>query len=274
MVRVHQVIRRVHPRWLIYPAILCFWVASVLVARSQDSNQFALADAVPDTLYRSQTARVEPPPPTPEELGDALMLHQRYQAGIAAYSKGTPNSDLWNKMGIAYQMMNGSAGALHCYKESLKLNPRNAHALNNLGSLYFSLREFGAAERMYRKALALEPHTTIVQLNLGTDLIAENKFDEGWRHYQAALDIDPHAFENTANLRIGSQATARSRGAVSYYMAKGLVRAGEMSTAIDHLRLALNQGFATPRKIEADESFAALRGIPAFQDMLSQFGHQ
>jgi hypothetical protein len=53
-------------------------------------------------------------------------------------------------------------------------------------------------------------------------------------------------------------------------MARGLVRLGELPTAIDRLRLALDQGFASPRKIEADESFAALRGIPAYQDLLSQ----
>jgi len=270
---LHQVIRRIRSRRLLYAGVLCFWAASAPVARSQDVEQVALAAPDPDALYRSQTARIDPPPPTPEDLGDALMLHQRYQAAIASYSKATPSSDLWNKMGIAYQMMNGSDGALHCYKESLKLNRRNAHALNNMGSLYFSLREFGAAERMYRKALALEPHTVIVQLNLGTNLIAESKFDEGWQHYQAALDMDPHAFENTANPRIGSQATAQNRGAVNYYMARGLVRLGEMSTAIDRLRLAIDQGFANPRKIEADESFAALRGIPAYQDLLSQVRH-
>jgi Tfp pilus assembly protein PilF len=173
-------------------------------------------------------------------------------------------------MGIAYQMMNGSEAALHCYKESLKLNPKNAHALNNLGSLHFSLRDFASAEHLYRKALALEPRSAVVQLNLGTDLIAEQKYGEGWQHYQTALEMDPHAFENMVGPRIGSQASALNRGAVNYYMAKGLARAGEMSTAIDHLRLALNQGFANPRKIEADENFAALRGTPAYENMIAE----
>jgi tetratricopeptide (TPR) repeat protein len=269
MVHVHGVIGRAHPHWLIFPAVLFFSMASAGFAPAQNSDQLALATEAPDTLFRSQPAHVEPPP-TPEELGDALMLHQRYQAAIESYSRATPTSGIWNKMGIAFQMMNGSEGALHCYKESLKLNPRNAHAINNLGSLHFSLREFAPAERMYRKALALEPGSAVVELNLGTDLIAEQKYDEGWQHYQAALDMDPHAFENTASLRIGSQASAQNRGAVNYYMAKGLTQAGEMATAIDHLRLALEQGFASPRKIEADENFAALRGIPAYEDLITQ----
>jgi tetratricopeptide (TPR) repeat protein len=121
---------------------------------------------------------------------------------------------------------------------------------------------------MYRKALALEPRSAAVQLNLGTDLIAEHRYEDGWKHYQAALKIDPHAFENTGSLRIGNPALSQERGAVNYYLARGFA-AGKMSTAIDHLRKALDQGFTNPRKIEADRSFASLHNIPAYQDLLS-----
>lgn len=270
MGRLHGVIRRAHPYWVIFSAVLCFSMASAVVALAQDSEQVALATDVPDTLHRTQPAQIEPPPPTPEELGDALMLHQHYQAAIEAYGKATPSSDVWNKTGIAYQMMFSNSGAERCYKESLKLNPKNAHALNNYGSLYFSLKQFSQAERMYSKALALEPRSTAVQLNLGTDLIAENRYEDGWKHYQAALKIDPQAFENTGSLRIGNPALAQERGAVNYYLARGFAVAGKVSTAIDHLRKALDQGFTSPRKIEADENFAALRGTPAYQDLLSE----
>jgi cytochrome c-type biogenesis protein CcmH/NrfG len=46
------------------------------------------------------------PQPTPEQLGDALMAHQRYQAAIEAYKKA-PRTEpaVWNKLGIAYQLM-------------------------------------------------------------------------------------------------------------------------------------------------------------------------
>src|SRR5690242_19831897 len=54
--------------------------------------------------------------PTPEQLGDALMAHQRYQAAIEAYKKApTDNADVWNKMGIAYQLMFNLTEAMHCY---------------------------------------------------------------------------------------------------------------------------------------------------------------
>ena len=64
---------------------------------------------------------------------------------------------IWNKMGIAYQMMFNSKDAMRCYKESLKLDPANPQVLNNLGTVYASLKEYGQADRMYRKALKIDP---------------------------------------------------------------------------------------------------------------------
>jgi hypothetical protein len=39
--------------------------------------------------------------------------------------------------------------------------------------------------------------------------------------------------------------------------------------AIDYLRMALNEGFTDPKKIEADSEFASLRGVPAFEQLLA-----
>jgi len=39
--------------------------------------------------------------------------------------------------------------------------------------------------------------------------------------------------------------------------------------AIEYLRSALNEGFASPRKIVADNEFAGLRGVPAFEQLLA-----
>src|SRR5271168_1677467 len=65
----------------------------------------------PSDLQTAQAASAAAPapekvfaatPPTPEELGDSLMVHQRYQAAIEAYKRGSDKSaQLWNKMGIA-----------------------------------------------------------------------------------------------------------------------------------------------------------------------------
>jgi hypothetical protein len=57
---------------------------------------------------------------------------------------------------------------------------------------------------------------------------------------------------------------------MNYYMAKGCVRAGENDRAIQYLRMALNEGFTNPKKIEADVEFAGLLGTPAFMQLMAE----
>jgi tetratricopeptide (TPR) repeat protein len=209
-------------------------------------------------------------PPTAEELGDSLMTHQRYQAAIESYKKAPrASADVWNKMGIAYQLMFNLEEASHCYQTSLKLDPRNARVLNNLGTIYDSLKEYSNAERMYHKALKLDPKSAMIYKNLGTNLLAQRKYKKGWEVYKTALEIDPHIFQDSTSPRVQNPASVEERGAMNYYMAKGCVRAGMNDCAIEYLRMALNEGFTSPKKIEADIEFAALRGIPAFEQLLA-----
>jgi tetratricopeptide (TPR) repeat protein len=208
-------------------------------------------------------------PPTAEEIGDSLQAHQRYQAAIAAYAQDpNPSAHLWNKMGIAYQLMFNLKDAARCYKASLKLNPDDAQVINNLGTVYDSLKDYHQAERLYRKALKIDPNSAVVLKNLGTNLMAQKKVNKGWEAYQKALAIDPTIFEERGGPRVTNPASAADRGAINYYMARGCARAGLSDCAIQYLRLALNEGYTTPRKLEHDSDFSPLRGIPGFDDLL------
>jgi tetratricopeptide (TPR) repeat protein len=208
--------------------------------------------------------------PTSEQLGDSLMAHQHYQAAIEAYKKAPRDSaDALNKMGVAYQLMYNQVEAAHCYQEALKLNPRNAIVLNNLGTIYVSLKQYSTAEKMYRKALKYDPRSALYLKNLGTALLADHKYKKGWEAYQQALAADPKIFDRSSAVRVENPASLQDRGAMNYYMAKGCVRAGQTDRAIEYLRMALNEGFTSPKKIIDDGEFAALRDLPAFQQMLA-----
>lgn len=198
------------------------------------------------------------------------MTHQRYQAAIAAYKQAPKNTAaVWNKMGIAYQMMFNLEQASRCYRASLKIDSKNSHVYNNLGTIYDSLKKYKNAEKMYRKALKEEPHSAIVNKNLGTNLLAQHKYKQGWEFYQTAVTIDPLIFERTSKIRIDNPGSVQDRGAMNYYMAKGCMRAGKNERAIEYLRSALNEGFTNPQKIAEDSEFAGLRGMPAFDQLLA-----
>lgn len=232
----------------------------------------------PDPALASQskattgtTITVQPKTPaTPEQIGDALMAHQRYQAAIEAYKKAPRNDAVvWNKMGIAYQLMFNLVDAMHCYKTSYKLNPKNSNVLNNLGTVYDALKEYHNAEGMYHKALKIEPDSALIRKNLGTNLLAQRKYQKGWEQYKAALKIDPAIFQANSRPRVENPASVSDRGAMNYYMARGCLRAGMPDRAIEYLRMALNEGFTNPKKIIADNEFASLHGMPAFEELLS-----
>lgn len=208
-------------------------------------------------------------PATAEDVGDSMMEQQRYQAAIEAYKKAPRSPDVWNKEGIAYQLMFNSIDATHCYQASLKMNAKNAQVMNNLGTVYDSEKEYGNAERMYHKALRLDPKSALIYKNLGTNLLAQHKYKKGWEVYKTALELDPSIFRGTSSPRVQNPASSEERGAMNYYMAKGCVRAGMSDCAIDYLRMALNEGFTSPKKIEADVEFAGLKGLPAFQQLLA-----
>ncbi len=211
------------------------------------------------------------PAATPEDIGDSLMAQQHYQAAIEAYKKSPQRSaDVWNKLGIAYQLMFNPEEASRCYEASLRLDRKNARVMNNLGTIYDSEKEYSNAERMYHKALKLDPKSALIYKNLGTNLLAQRKYKQGWEVYKTALELDPNIFRGSTSPRVQNPASTEERGAMNYYMAKGCVRAGMSDCAIEYLRMALNEGFTSPKKIEADGEFAGLLNVPAFQQLLAE----
>jgi|HubBroStandDraft_1064217.scaffolds.fasta_scaffold59305_1 tetratricopeptide (TPR) repeat protein len=224
----------------------------------------------PPTGSVSPPALIPPTSLTPEELGDTLMAHQRYQAAIEAYKKGPRDSaTLWNKMGIAYQLMLNLDEAMRCYEKSLRIDPKNSVAMNNLGTVYDSQKEYPSAERLYRKAIKYDSKSALIYKNLGTNQLTQHKYKKGWESYKVALTLDPDVFGHSTSPRVENPASVEDRGAMNYYMAKGCVKAGMTDRAIDYLRMALNEGFTNPKKIMADSEFAGLHGIPAFEQLLT-----
>jgi Flp pilus assembly protein TadD len=259
-------------RWL--PALAALVLASTaLISQTPDQTVPQIPVETLSSLpsVEVQSAALNPQtPPTAEEVGDSLMTHQRYQAALESYKKAPRGSaDVWNKMGIAYQLMFNLEEASRCYQTSLRLDPKNARVLNNLGTIYDSMKEYGNAERMYHKALKLDSTSAMIYKNLGTNLLAQHKYKKGWEVYKTALELDPHIFQSNASPRVQNPATVEERGAMNFYMAKGCVRAGMKDCAIEYLRMALNEGFTNPKKIQADSEFAGLRGIPAFEQLLA-----
>lgn len=199
-----------------------------------------------------------------------MQAQKRYQVAIAAYGKVKPQTaQIWNKMGIAYQMMFNLKDAQRCYKESIKLDPKNASTMNNLATTYDSAKQYKQAEKMYNKALKIAPKSAIIHKNLGTNLLTQHKFNKGLDAYKTAMALDPQIFQDRDSPRVSNPANVQERGAMNYYMALGCLHSGQTDCTLEYLRNALNEGYITPKKLATDDQFLSLRDNPAFQQMLA-----
>ncbi len=206
-----------------------------------------------------------------EDTGDIHFARQQYQAAIRSYAAvAVPSAAVWNKMGIAYQMLFDLKDAARCYKESIKLAPDNFRALNNLATVEESLQEFGAAEHYYKKALKLEPRAAQIIKNLGTNLLMQHQYGRGADAYAEALAIDPHIFDPSAGPAIDAPAPRTEHGTASYFEALSCARAQLADCAISHLRDAFDEGSATVKRVASDYDFASLQGVPEFDKLLAE----
>lgn len=256
-------------RWLLLVLLAAGWPARPQAPVRQ-------SPAPPSTLMPGNVPAPAPaaaplPTATPEQIGDSFQARQRYQAALAAYVKDPhPSAAVWNKMGIAYQMMFNLRDATRCYKESLRLEPKNAMVLNNLATVYDSLKQYSAAEHLYRKALRIDSNSPLILKNLGTNLLVQHKYSKGWKAYEEAARLDPAVFEDHESPTIANPTSLKERGALNYFMARGCVRMGQTDCAVQYLRMALSEGYTTIKKVSADADFASLRDSAAFKQLVAE----
>lgn len=245
-------------------ALLAAVIGAPLTVLAQETAM----DTVPATP--PQPAPVAPAfQPTHEDMGDSLLYHRRYQEAIEQYRQASTDSpDVWNKMGIAYQMLSDLNDAARCYQQSLRLRPNHALTLNNLATVYDLLGFYGKAEGYYRKALELNPKSPRIAMNLGTNLMVRAKYSQGSEMYKRALSLDPAVFEPSVGPNTASGVPLQQRGAINYYKARNCAQSGMSDRAVAYLKMALDEGFTTPGKIAKDSSFSALRSNPAFQQLI------
>jgi tetratricopeptide (TPR) repeat protein len=238
------------------------------VARPADISSPDVTENIPVSATTPPDIVTQPPQSTltltPEQQGDRLEASHRYQAAIEAYAQiPVPTASVWNRMGIAYQMLFDLNDAVRCYKESLKLEPTNADALNNLGTAQDLENNHSAAERSFRAAVKLDPRNALAFRNLGTNLLTQQQYDKAADAYRQALALNPHIFDVTYGPKAEAQGAGKTLGAANYIKARSCARAGLTDCALAYLERAFHEGSATVRRVNADQDFATLRGTPA-----------
>jgi tetratricopeptide (TPR) repeat protein len=203
-----------------------------------------------------------------EQSGDRLMAQHRYQAALETYrSVDTPSAKLWNRMGVAYQLLFALDDSIRCYKKSLQLDSNNPLVLNNLATAYDQMGDHRQAEALYRKAISVAPNSATYLKNLGTNLLAQHEYEGGSDAYRQALALDPHILDNHDN---PSMVLPHSDNAeTNYARARSCAQADQKECALVYLRKALDEGPSTAKRVSSDPQFKSLINDPAIKELLA-----
>src|SRR5579864_602441 len=233
-------------------------------------STYFITSVLTSTLALGAFAQTNPPL-TAEQRADILMARKMYRESIDVYNEGpTDSAIIWNKIGIAYHQMLQMNEARKYYQQAIKLNPKYAEAINNLGTIYYAGRRYRRAIGQYNKALKLATNSASIYSNLGTAQFARKKYEEASISYQKALALDPEVFEHrSAYGTLLQERTVAEKARFHYYLAKTYANAGNVTRAIQYIRMALEEGFKERRKLMEEPDFAKLRETAEFKELMA-----
>jgi len=244
--------------------------AQPIVASPQPLESSIAANAPVDIPFNAPV-QAAPPAPTDERQGDLFIQQQRYQAAIETYSKiAQPSAAVWNKMGVASQLLSDPKDAVRCYKRALKLEANEYGALNNLATLEAAQQNFSGADRLYRRALKVQPGSARILKNMGTNLLMQHRYRESSEAYAKALALDPHIFDSPSGPTVEAQVSTKDRGEESYLWARSCARAGLNDCAVAQLRRAFDEGSATSKQVAVEKDFAAVRQTHDYERLVAE----
>jgi tetratricopeptide (TPR) repeat protein len=255
--------------------VVGFAVAQVLPAPAAQVGQSTTASS--GFIKASDTGLAPPAAPrprvalTPEMRGDIFMAEKRYREAAEMYVDNSQGSAVMlNKAGIAYHQMLELNLAEKYYHLALRVDPKYAEAVNNLGTIYYAKKSYRRAVNQYKKALRLNPQAASVWSNLALGYFSRKDEVHAKEAFQKALTLDPDVFEHRSTQGILLQErSVEERGKFHYYLAQTYAKAGRSELALQYIRKALEEGFKEKKKIIDDPSFASLKDLPEFQDLMA-----
>ena len=266
--------------WLV---AISFAAAQTLVSAAGQADQtavpagFVKASNSASSTGASDTGLSQPAAPkpsavlTPEMRGDIFMAEKRYREAAEMYRENAKGSAvILNKTGIAYHQMLQLDLAEKYYRLALRADPKYAEAVNNLGTIYYARKSYRRAVNQYKKALRLNQQSASVWSNLALAYFSRKDEVHAKEAFQTALMLDPDVFEHRNSQGVLLQ--ERSVGEQSkfhYYLAQVYAKAGRNELALQYIRKALEEGFKERKKIPEDPSFAAMKDLPEFKELIA-----
>jgi tetratricopeptide (TPR) repeat protein len=227
------------------------------------------------------------------DIGAFFYGTARYQDAVAAFTRAVELNPMsaraFLNLGATYHQLGDTAKALDNYHKSVSLAPL-AQTYSNIGTIHFDEGRYEEAAASFRLAVQLAPASALHHGNLGDVLRKLGRPAEAAESYARAVEasqagLKVNAADARTLMRLAVYEAKLGRGAAAerdaaravalnpqdpeaiYRQATVLAINGKTGAALAALREALQRGYSLVQAGK-DEDLAALRTMPAFQELL------
>jgi len=197
-----------------------------------------------------------------EQKGDIARARSDYLSAVAYYQRalraGTPDSQLYNKLGIAQLKLRDNSAARKSFLAAIKTDPHNAIALNNLGALMCLEKKYKAALNYEKQALELDEENPAFHVNMAETWAGLSQIDRAMTEYARALELNPDVFSSSEDGMIAQVKSPEQLARMNYLIARIYARKGNLEGALDYLRRAKNGHYPQLDDVYVDKEFSSL----------------
>jgi tetratricopeptide (TPR) repeat protein len=202
--------------------------------------------------------------------GDLAYDRKEVYAALIKYLEAVrlnPNSDyLFNRMGISYSQLKFYDEAIDAFRRAIALNPKYPYPYNNLGSVYFAQKSYRKSEKYFRKAISLKGDEASFHMNLGSLYLEKKQRDKALAEWRKSLSLDPHIFSKRSAASLSSSSSSLMER--NLFLARLFALNGNAEATIEHLKLAITNGFTDFDALNRDHDYDALRKDERFMEFM------
>jgi len=138
----------------------------------------------------------------------ALEISQTHSRNVGETNPGV--SKILSNLASAYRQQGDMVKSLETYKESLRINPINTHALLGLGTYYNQQGQTDLAESYYYSAIEANPHFVTSYVNLGSLYVQAGRYDDAVDILETGVDYNPFYPQAQYNLAVALRKIGRN----------------------------------------------------------------